>query len=89
MKPRAALALLLLVPLLALAACSATPRAESADPERAHVAAIHRSRCGACHVPVEPGTRSRDVLLAARARHEKRIRLSEADWQRMIDYLAW
>jgi hypothetical protein len=49
---------------------------------------VHSSRCGTCHTPVEPGERSRAVLEDALARHRRRVRLSEADWAKMVDYLA-
>jgi hypothetical protein len=52
------------------------------------IGALHRARCGACHVRVEPAQRSREVLVAALARHRKRVHLSEPQWSALIDYLA-
>ena len=52
------------------------------------IAAVHRARCGACHVPVMPGARSRDALEVALLRHRKRVHMIEADWTLMLDYLA-
>jgi hypothetical protein len=52
------------------------------------IARIHRSRCGACHLRVEPGTRSRATLEAALARHVDRVHLDKSDWSAMLDYLA-
>jgi len=49
---------------------------------------LHRARCGACHVRVEPGTRTRDALTAALARHRTRVRLTAAEWDALVDYLA-
>ena len=49
---------------------------------------IHRSRCGNCHVRVEPGTRTRAELDEAFTRHRKRVRLSDQEWAKMVDYLA-
>jgi hypothetical protein len=55
---------------------------------REEIARLHRSRCGACHVRVEPGQRSREVLDAALTRHRKRVSMYEEQWAAMIDYLA-
>ena len=52
------------------------------------IANVWLGRCGACHVRVEPGTRSRAQLEEALKRHRKRVRLSEEEWIQMIDYLA-
>ncbi|MEO8874652.1 MAG: hypothetical protein ABI461_03615 [Polyangiaceae bacterium] len=52
------------------------------------VRAIHRSRCGNCHVRVEPGERTRAELESAFARHRKRVKMSDEEWARMVDYLA-
>jgi hypothetical protein len=64
-----------------------TTREASNEPHPA-IEHIHRSRCGACHVRVEPGTRSRAVLEKALARHVDRVHLDKADWTAMIDYLS-
>jgi hypothetical protein len=73
---------------LACAETSVTnaPPAPSA-PEPA-IAAVHRARCGACHVRVEPGTRTRDALTVALGRHRTRVHLSDAQWAALIEYLA-
>jgi hypothetical protein len=52
------------------------------------IAAVHRARCGQCHVRVEPGTRTRDALVTALARHRNRVHLAEEQWAALIDYLA-
>jgi hypothetical protein len=52
------------------------------------IAAVHRARCGQCHVRVEPGSRTRDVLTTALARHRNRVHLAETQWAALIDYLA-
>ena len=57
-------------------------------PEYAHVAAIHRAKCGQCHTRVDPGQRTRAELDVALARHRDRVHLSEDDWNLMVDYLA-
>ncbi len=49
---------------------------------------LHRARCGACHVRVEPGARSREVLTSALAKHRTRVHLSGAEWDALVDYLA-
>jgi len=52
------------------------------------IAAIHRARCGQCHVRVEPGTRTREKLTSALEKHRKRVHLSERDWDALVAYLA-
>lgn len=52
------------------------------------IAAVWRSRCGACHVRVEPGTRTRPHLEEALTRHRKRVRLREDQWQDLVTFLA-
>ena len=74
-------------------AASTTPAATAeSGGEPSHegrdVAQIHRAKCGVCHTRVEPGQRTRAELEAAFPRHRKRVRLSEDEWGRMIDYLA-
>jgi hypothetical protein len=68
-------------------ACS-PPVSPAVDGEHVRIAQMHKSKCGSCHSIVPPGTRSRAVLEAAFARHRNRLRLSEAEWSEMIDYLA-
>jgi hypothetical protein len=58
-----------------------------ASPDRP-IARVYRSRCGTCHVRVEPGERSRAQLEEAFVAHRRRLHLSEEDWTRMVDYLA-
>ena len=65
-------------------ACSPVPDTEAASA----VAAVHHSRCGTCHSRVEPGQRGRDELDTALLRHRRRVRLDEAEWRQMVDYLA-
>ena len=55
--------------------------------ERA-IAAIHVSKCGACHTAPDPKTRTRGHLEDALSRHRKRVRLTSDEWAEMIDYLA-
>ena len=52
------------------------------------VRAIHKSRCGNCHVRVEPGTRTKAQLEAAFTRHHTRVKMNDAEWASMVDYLA-
>ena len=66
-------------------AMACVPEAKAPEPN-AEIASLHRARCGACHVRVEPGTRTRDA--AALGRHRKRVHLTEAQWAALIDYLA-
>jgi hypothetical protein len=78
--------------MLGATACTGSaPRADGAEGARtepAHIVTVHVSKCGACHAPVEPGTRSREDIERALARHQKRLRLSPDEWSAMVDYLA-
>ena len=56
--------------------------------EVAGIAQVHKSRCGQCHRRVEPGTRTRAQLEPALARHHSRVRLNDAQWAALVDYLA-
>lgn len=49
---------------------------------------IWRSKCGACHVPVRPGSHERTYVEAALARHRSRVHMSEQAWSSVIDFLA-
>lgn len=77
-----------------LVACgSASTSSSVASPHGTHeeepkVAGVWRSKCGACHVPVEPGSHSREQLETALSRHRKRVRLSEDQWAELVDFLA-
>lgn len=52
------------------------------------IVSVWRSRCSQCHSPVAPKTRDRAHLEVALARHHTRVRLTDARWDQMIDYLA-
>lgn len=80
-------ALGLLSLLASLGACTRPAEVAAHD---SGVATLHARKCGTCHVPVEPGTRSRAHLESAFARHEaqKRVRLSAEQWDAMVEYLA-
>lgn len=56
--------------------------------EQPPIVAVWRTRCGACHVKIQPGERTAPVLRAAEKRHEKRVRLSAAQWDELIAWLA-
>ncbi len=49
---------------------------------------LWRSKCGACHVPVRPGSHGRGYLERALGRHRSRVRMSDAEWGSVVDYLA-
>jgi hypothetical protein len=69
-----------------ITACSAaapSPRAEEPP-----IVAIWRARCGACHAPVEPGTRGTSALRAAEKRHAKRVHLAPEEWDALVAWLA-
>ena len=69
------------------AATPATP-VETTAAVSPPIAEVHRARCGACHVRVEPGTRTREQLETAFSRHKKRARLSDEQWAALVEYLA-
>jgi hypothetical protein len=73
---------------LSLVACAPSAPAASSAESGNEIAKIHRSKCGACHVHVEPGERTRAELETALSRHRRRARLTEAQWSEMVDYLA-
>jgi len=56
--------------------------------EQPPIVAVWRARCGACHAPIQPRERSATVLRGAAKRHEKRVRLSAAQWDELIAWLA-
>lgn len=62
-----------------------TPASES---EATHIVGVYRSRCGACHRPVAPGSEPADKLHAELIAHRKRTRLSEDDWRGLEAFLA-
>jgi len=78
--------------LLAAAALGCDPSSSNVGvPESsplAHVAHVHRARCGACHARVEPGQRTRAQLEEAFGRHHARVHLTEEQWGQMVEYLA-
>lgn len=61
--------------------------ASNGQPTR-DVHSIYRSRCGNCHVRVEPGTHTRAQLETAFARHHRRVKMNDAEWSNMVDFLA-
>lgn len=73
----------------AMVACGPAIQGAAAPPSRdAAIVAIHDRKCGKCHAPPEPGTRTREDLEGAFARHEKRVHLTVDEWRAMTDYLA-
>ena len=88
---RAALAISALAAAVAsVAACGASPGPGASSPSQdpTTAAAIHRRKCGACHVRPEPGTRTRAHLEDAFTRHQRRVHLTPEQWSAMVDYLA-
>jgi hypothetical protein len=81
---RASLGLGAALAIAAFAAC-APARSPSIQSAAEHT---WRSKCGTCHVPVEPGTRSEAQLRTALARHRKRVRLTEPEWEDLTMFLA-
>jgi hypothetical protein len=66
----------------------ATACAPAAAPDGPPIAAVHRHQCGKCHSPPSPGSHSRAEFEDAFGRHQKRVHLTQEEWQAMIDYLA-
>ncbi len=56
--------------------------------EATHIAVVYRSRCGACHRPVAPGSKPADKLHTELLAHRKRTRLSEDDWRGLEAFLS-
>jgi hypothetical protein len=56
--------------------------------EATHIAGVYRSRCGACHRPVAPGSEPADKLHTEMLAHRKRTRLSEDDWRGLEAFLS-
>lgn len=74
---------------LGLAGCSSTPSAkDAAMAAHPRAADIWSVKCGSCHVPVDPGTRTRAALEAALGRHRDRLTLPEEDWRELVELLA-
>jgi hypothetical protein len=65
--------------------CAPEPSVPAGSPP---IARVWKSRCGACHTPVEPGTRTKAHLDDALARHKSRVPLTDAEWAEMKDFLA-
>jgi hypothetical protein len=92
----AGVALLPAALLSASSACGATPGVQASSPVveasspsySASVAAIHKRKCGACHVLPEPGSRTREHLEDAFTRHQRRVHLTADEWSAMVDYMA-
>lgn len=57
-------------------------------PKYTEVAEIHHAECGNCHVRVEPGQRTRSQLESALARHHARVKMDDAKWPVLVDYLS-
>jgi hypothetical protein len=71
-----------------LAACTAGAPPVATDNHERAIATLHTSRCGSCHTPPNPKTRTREYLENAFTRHRKRVRLTDEQWSEMTDYLA-
>jgi hypothetical protein len=52
------------------------------------IAKVWMSRCGSCHLRVEPGARDRATLTAALSRHRSRVKMEELQWDSLVDFLA-
>ena len=52
------------------------------------IAELHHATCGNCHTRVEPGQRTRVQFEAAMSRHHNRVKLDDAQWVLLVDYLS-
>jgi hypothetical protein len=53
------------------------------------VAEIHHAQCGACHLRVEPGQRTREQFEKALGKnHHDRVHMTDAQWALLLDYLS-
>lgn len=78
-----------LLSLFALGVACGGSTTDAASPQSAPPAAgIVKTRCGACHVPVEPGGRARHEAEAIIERHKSRLRLHAEEWDAVTDYLS-
>jgi hypothetical protein len=59
-----------------------------AEPPSEAIVAIHKSKCGSCHARVEPGSISRAAAESAMQRHRRRAKLTEREWEGMVDFLS-
>ncbi len=74
--------------LVLVVGCTNAPPVTPEGGPHAQAAATWKKRCGACHVPVQPGLRTREVLLVALQRHRTRVRLEEREWAELVAFLA-
>ncbi len=74
--------------LLPISCANPAPTGKVAGQVELPIMHIYHSRCGACHVPVEPGTRTSAELELALAKHRKRVRLTELQWAELTKALA-
>jgi hypothetical protein len=73
-------------------ACASVSREVDIDPPQeqgaTRIVAIHRSKCGSCHTPVQPGSLARSEAESAMGRHHRRVKLTDQEWAGMVDYLT-
>ncbi len=77
-----------LLPSLAACAAAPAPSGSTAPTEGIAIAKVHASKCGSCHSPPQPDTRTREHIEDAFSRHKRRVRLTNEEWAMMVDYLA-
>jgi hypothetical protein len=72
--------------LIASAALACEPeRPPNAAPA---IAATITTRCASCHEAPKPGVRARAEVAKALSRHHKRVRLTDDQWEAVLEYLA-
>lgn len=71
----------------ALAACGPDWRLK-VPPKYLEVAEIQHAYCGNCHRRIDPGQRTRAQLERALVRHRSRVKMTEAQWALLVDYLS-
>lgn len=74
----------MLLTVSALMACGAERPPNTAPA----IATTITTRCGACHRAPPPDSRPRETLGVALSRHHKRVRLTDDQWEAVLDYLA-
>lgn len=65
-------------------ACGASSQRAAEPP----IAATWRAQCGVCHTRIEPREKTRSQMDRATARHRKRVKLTDAEWTAMNEFLA-
>lgn len=85
---KSSFAVLALLPFIEACASPQPPAGPASRDGEPSIAAVLAHNCGRCHMPPEPKSRTRAQLESEFMRHRTRVRLSEDQWARLVDYLA-